>query len=130
MSVTLLRESAFFRGFSVLHIYLNDEKVDTITSGEKKELDVPSDGAVLKVSQFGGKSNTLRVYKGDFIHLKVAPWSSWLLILILMFMPIVISYSSNIHSFIPILLLLLVYYLVFSYFETFRLMKDASRKKE
>ncbi|MDZ7836355.1 MAG: hypothetical protein U5K84_14470 [Alkalibacterium sp.] len=129
MSVTIYRESAFFRGFSRLHIKLNGEKVDTITSGEKKQIDVPSEGALLKVTQLAGKSNTLKVSKGDQVQLSVAPWSSWLMILFLIFSPIVITYSSILHPVVPLLLIWAVLFLVFTYFETYRLVKVATGKK-
>ncbi|OJF91373.1 hypothetical protein [Alkalibacterium sp. 20] len=130
MSVTILRESAFFRGSTRLHIYLNGEKVDTITSGEKKEIDVPGNGALLKVSQFGGKSNTLKVYKGDQIRLGVTPWAPWFLMIFLVLLPATITYFDRIDSGIILILALIIYFGVYSFFKSFSLIKVPSSIKE
>lgn len=130
MPITLLRESSFFNGFSRLPIYIDGEKIDTITSGEKKTIDVSRDGALLKVSHFGFNSNTLQVYKGDYIHLSVSPWSSWSLLLLLIFHPFLFYYSNSIHPWATILLLLGIYLLVFKYMKPYRLVKNPSRKKD
>lgn len=126
MAITIKRENVFFSGFTRLRIYINDEKVDSLTSGEEKEIEISGQEAVIRVSRFGEGSNTLKVFNGDHIHVSVANWAPWFYTFIFLLMPALTASIEFIEPMITIILVSLFYLFVSFLFKPFRLIKVPS----
>lgn len=90
MSVTIKRKTGWFGMGVKIAIKLNNEKVAKIGYDQEIELDIPSKGAQLKVSQQGVKSNELEVKDGDIVEITTLKWGYLIVFLpsILVLLPI------------------------------------------
>ncbi|WP_434120895.1 hypothetical protein [Salinicoccus roseus] len=70
--ITVKRQTNWIGTALPLTIKLDGEKVGKVKFDEETEIDLPSDGMELSVSQSGGRSNKLIVNDGDTVVIKSA----------------------------------------------------------
>lgn len=72
MAVTIKRKTGGSGAGTKTTINVNGEKVAKIAHQEEIELDIQNEPAVVKVKQFGVKSNDISVENGDVLEIKTA----------------------------------------------------------
>lgn len=68
MSVTIKRKTGTLGMGAKFSVKVNGEKVTKIAYEESLKLDIKDDSALLKVSQFGSRSNQVEVKNGDVVE--------------------------------------------------------------
>lgn len=92
MKVSIKRNTGFMGTASKVQIKVNGKKSASIIDHQEKKIEIPSYTALLKATQFGVKSNEIKVKDGDRIKL-TATWISrfsFPLIMIITFFTILI----------------------------------------
>lgn len=65
-------------------LLINNENSVKIAHGEEKEIEIPREDSSLQIKMFTGKSNILKVNKGDLVEIKHSPWILWSFLFLLM----------------------------------------------
>lgn len=108
MSVTIKRNTDWVGRSINVAIKLNNEKIAKIGHNQELKLDIPNEGAQLKVSQQGTKSNTVEVKDGDVVEITTSKWT-YLIIFLPAFLVMLPVFSFNMFlRFIFIIILLMI----------------------
>ncbi|MFC5975868.1 MULTISPECIES: hypothetical protein [Carnobacterium] len=75
MTVTIKRKTGWLGMGSKISINVNGEKAVKIAHSQEIDLDIQNNNAYLKVTQFGAKSNEVKVIDGDTVEITSAKWS-------------------------------------------------------
>ncbi len=89
MSITIKRKTGYIGMLTKIQIKLNDEKVASIENNQQIDIQLPEGKALLKVTQFGTKSNEIEVKDGDIVKITMTKLN--LMIVPLMFITIFIT---------------------------------------
>lgn len=74
MAITINRNTGWNGWFLETQIILDGDKIQTIGENQTLKLDLESPKALLKVKQFGIKSNEIEVKDGDVLEIKSSLW--------------------------------------------------------
>lgn len=124
-TIKIKRDPLFFRGQSLLSVYINEEKVSKLSSGEEKKLSFHTEHASLRVSLFGERSNTLEVSANDHIRVTIASWAIWVYLFKLLVLPVSLVYFELFPPFTSLLLLLGTFSLCHLFLKPFKLFKES-----
>lgn len=83
MSVTIIRRTGWLGMGARIAIAVNGEKKARIGFRENLQLSLPTETAVLSVSQFGAKSNSVEVKDGDTVELRTSIWTKAIIVILL-----------------------------------------------
>lgn len=112
MSLNIKRLPGFIGIHLPMTIQINNKDVDIISSGEEKKIELVEDEFDLKVSQYGRRSNIVKVNSNQNIIIKNSSVINFLnLFLAIIFVGVLfinIEYSYKMIIFLGILILLLV----------------------
>lgn len=112
MSLNIKRLPGFIGIHLPMTIQINNKDVDIISSGEEKKIELVEDEFDLKVSQYGRRSNIVKVNSNQNIIIKNSSVINFLnLFLAIIFFGVLfinIEYSYKMIIFLGILILLLV----------------------
>lgn len=112
MSLNIKRLPGFIGIHLPMTIQINNKDVDIISSGEEKKIELVEDEFDLKVSQYGRRSNIVKVNSNQNIIIKNSSVINFLnLFLAIIFVGVIfinIEYSYKMIIFLGILILLLV----------------------
>lgn len=75
MSIRLTRRTGWGGSALRFSVFLDGEKVDKIVEGETKEIELPRERSVLKVTQLGSRSNQLEVKEGQKVEITTKVWA-------------------------------------------------------
>ncbi|MBM6613845.1 hypothetical protein JTF06_02915 [Desemzia sp. RIT804] len=113
MSVTIKRKTGTLGMGARFSVKVNGEKVTKISHQETIELDIKGDNSLLRVSQFGAKSNQVEVKDGDVVEVTTTK-----LAYIAIFIPFIFIIASRVMesfhyttSTVAIMLLLMLFVL-------------------
>jgi hypothetical protein len=116
MSITIKRKTGYIGMLTKIQIKLNDEKVASIENNQQIDIQLPEGKALLKVTQFGTKSNEIEVKDGDIVKITMTKLN--LMIVPLMFITIFITnrmpnlkYNLNIIAFLTVLILIASFFI-------------------
>lgn len=95
---------------SNLKIYANGDKIGTVFHKKEVEIEIPHEEILLKVMQFGVRSNTVTVNDGDLVEVTSTLWTRWSLpVLIILFaLPILLPDTQQKFMFTALLMILLI----------------------
>ena len=96
MSITIKRNTGWMGSAAKIQIRLNGKNIAGVTNNQSVDVEIPDREAHLKVTQFGIKSNQVRVRDGDMIRITSTSWLriSFLLLIIIYFLTIFLSNST------------------------------------
>ena len=116
MSVRIKRKTGILGMGANISVKVNGEKVTKIAYEEDVELDIKNANALLRVSQFGARSNQIEVEDGDRIEVKTTK-----IAYIAFFLPFLYLMANNIVPTVPytmnnfIIVLLLMLFILFTF---------------
>lgn len=84
MSVKIIRNTGWIGCATNVQIKVNGKKTAKIKYNQHMEVEIPDDKALLKVSQFGSKSNEITVMDGDVVKILTSKWSYISILIILL----------------------------------------------
>lgn len=97
MSVTIIRRTGWLGMAARIAIAVNGEKKARIGFRENLQLSLPTETAVLSVSQFGAKSNAVEVKDGDTVELKTSIWTKAVIGILLVYVFMGNVFPSDIY---------------------------------
>jgi len=104
-----IKRSTGFSGFLArIKIYVDDEQVATIKQNQQIEVELPTDEAIISVSQAGVNSNELVVKEGQVVEITNSSWwhiSFISLIIAMFFMGLLLPFDYRIFGYIIFLII-------------------------
>lgn len=106
-------------------LLINNENSVKIAHGEEKEIEIPREDSSLQIKLFTGKSNILKVNKGDLVEIKHSPWILWSFLFLLMLFTALrmLNVTNTPACFIIIAICYLVFAKVLDIYSIYRLEK-------
>ncbi|MCC5890877.1 MAG: hypothetical protein JJU01_09915 [Alkalibacterium sp.] len=124
-SCKIKRDPVFFKGNSLLTIYINEEEVDRLSAGEEKSLSFTTEQASLRVARFGEGSNTLQISEGDSVRVEITPWAIWVYLLKLLVIPVFLVYFELFSPLTSLILMIALFTLSNMLLKPFKLLKES-----
>lgn len=129
-SCKIKRDLVFFKGNSLLTIYINEKEVDRLSAGEEKNLSLTAEKASLRVGRLGESSNTLQVSEGDRVRVAIAPWAIWVYLLKLLVIPVILLYFELFSPLTTLVILIVLFTLSNMLLKPFKLFKESGEQIE
>lgn len=108
MAVTVVRHTGIIGMAGAIVIKINGEIVNKVKTEQQVIIDLPSDTARLKVSQYGVRSNELKVNDGEIVEITTPKWSGLILFSIIL-LPSISNFIPNFqHRMIYVVIYLVV----------------------
>jgi len=122
MTIRIRRNTGFLGSLSAIKVKINGEKAAKIN--QNIELEIPGDTAAVRVSQFGQKSNEMRVKDGDSLVITTRPWVKLLFILLVLISVAISTIIESRYNITVLVIMLVIVIGVYSLFDGFRLQHE------
>ncbi|MER2293857.1 MAG: hypothetical protein ABS913_00900 [Desemzia incerta] len=130
MSVTIKRKTGLSGVVSKMSIKVNGEKVTKIANEEVVDIDIDAESTLLRVTQFGTRSNQIEVKDGDVVEINTT--KIYYIIFLFPFISLIVSNSlqDQPYTLNTFLMLFLGMLLILFLFEGYHLKKIDNKSSE
>lgn len=130
MSVTIKRKTGLSGLASKMSIKVNGEKVTKIANEEVVDIDIDAESTLLRVTQFGTRSNQIEVKDGDVVEINTT--KIYYIIFLFPFISLIVSNSlqDQPYTLNTFLMLFLGMLLILFLFEGYHLKKIDNKSSE
>lgn len=130
MSVTIKRRTGLSGVASKMSIKVNGEKVTKIANEEVVDIDIDAESTLLRVTQFGTRSNQIEVKDGDVVEINTT--KIYYIIFLFPFISLIVSNSlqDQPYTLNTFLMLFLGMLLILFLFEGYHLKKIDNKSSE
>jgi len=130
MSVTIKRKTGLSGVASKMSIKVNGEKVTKIANEEVVDIDIDAESTLLRVTQFGTRSNQIEVKDGDVVEINTT--KIYYIIFLFPFISLIVSNSlqDQPYTLNTFLMLFLGMLLILFLFEGYHLKKIDNKSSE
>lgn len=130
MSVTIKRKNGLLGVASKMSIKVNGEKVTKIANEEVVDIDIDAESTLLRVTQFGTRSNQIEVKDGDVVEINTT--KIYYIIFLFPFISLIVSNSlqDQPYTLNTFLMLFLGMLLILFLFEGYHLKKIDNKSSE
>ncbi|WP_188204618.1 hypothetical protein [Desemzia incerta] len=130
MSVTIKRKTGLSGVVSKMSIKVNGEKVTKIANEEVVDIDIDAESTLLRVTQFGTRSNQIEVKDGDVVEINTT--KIYYIIFLFPFISLIVSNSlqDQPYTLNTFLMLFLGMLLILFLFEGYHLKKINNKSSE
>lgn len=130
MSVTIKRKTGLLGVASKMSIKVNGEKVTKIANEEVVDIDIDAESILLRVTQFGTRSNQIEVKDGDVVEINTT--KIYYIIFLFPFISLIVSNSlqDQPYTLNTFLMLFLGMLLILFLFEGYHLKKIDNKSSE
>lgn len=130
MSVTIKRKTGLSGVASKMSIKVNGEKITKIANEEVVDIDIDAESTLLRVTQFGTRSNQIEVKDGDVVEINTT--KIYYIIFLFPFISLIVSNSlqDQPYTLNTFLMLFLGMLLILFLFEGYHLKKIDNKSSE